>query len=415
MTNDPSTVLGYVEAVTPTDARSPLATGPAPRARLPEFDVVRSIVLIGVFTMNYIVFWRTERLAGGWQGDGAPGWLTTFMNPWTGPLSTRFAATLVTLVGVGVSLGGRTAEHSGDPATINEHRWRLRRRGVLFILIGVMFDAAWSGGVLHYVGTYLLLVSFVFAWRTRHLVVLTIGVVLLTVAERVAVFVVVGDDQLSWWSGINGGTFRRHPVGTPQGYLSSVLSWGGHPVLPWLGFVLGGIVLARVLVPHNGAPVTNRIRAKVIGVGLGIMGCGFAFAMVANSVVTDRWRWIASLDPVASFGPPFGLAMPAYFLSTLGSSVIAITVISWVARRTARWLPVRVLTRAGRVTFSLYVLHGLIPWALTVHGIVGTNLSLYQALGVAFGSWSLAVVVGALYLRWRGIGPMEWLLRKIGG
>ena len=341
--------VGYGTSVTVTEtAPGVSSTGSTrPGSRLPEFDVVRALVLIGVFTMNYIVYWRVERLLGGWQGEGAPGWLTTFLHPWSGPLSTRFAATLVTLVGVGVELGARSAVTSGDTAKVDHQRWRLRRRGVLFILIGVMFDAAWSGGVLHYVGTYLIAISFMIAWRTRRLIIAAGIVIALTVIERVSVFVVIGSTQTSWWNGVDSRSFRRYPVGTPQGYLSSVLSWGGHPILPWLVFVLAGMVLARALVPVSGATISDALRVRVIAVGLALMATGFAFAMVANSLVTNRWRWIASLDPVGLGVSPFGLAMPAYLFSTMGSSVIAITSIAWFARRFSTLLPIRVLARAG--------------------------------------------------------------------
>ncbi len=414
--------VGYVESVTVLETTMPSVPRSArpQRRRLPEFDVVRALVLVGVFTMNYIVYWRTDRLRGGWPGEDAPGWLATFIHPWSGPLSTRFAATLVTLVGIGVELGARPAVASGGAVTVDQHRWRLRRRGVLFILVGVMFDAAWAGGVLHYVGTYLIVISFMITWKTRRLILAALVVIALTIAERVAVFLIVDPAKASWWNGIDSRSFRRFSVGTPQGYLSSVLSWGGHPVLPWLAFVLAGMVLARVLVRDQdsfGVPQRRLrlLRLQVVGCGLGLMATGFGFAMVANSLVTSRWRWISSLDPVGGGASPFGLAMPAYVFSAMGSSIISITVITWIAQKTATWLPTRVLARAGRVTFSLYVLHGLIPWVLTVHGIVKPDFTLYQSLGIAIGGWALAVVLGALYQRWRGIGPMEWLLRKIGG
>ena len=384
--------------------------------RVAEFDVVRAVALLGVFTMNYVVFWRVEQLRGlGWSDERAPGWLVTVLHPWSGPLSTRFAATLVTLVGMGIALGARSAVAGGDPARISGQRWRLRRRGVLFILVGVMFDAVWSGEILHYVGTYLILAAWMITWSTRRLVAAAFGVVAFTAALRVCVFVVVDERSFSWWNGVNARSARRFPVGTPQGYLSSVLSWGGHPVLPWLTFVIVGMLLARWLVPEGVDHVSNRGRLRIVLGGVVLAGAGFAFAMIANVVVTDRWAWVASLDPVSLAGSPFGLGMPAYVLSVAGTAVVAITLISWLARRWEGLLPVRVLARAGRVTFTIYVLHGLVPWALTVHGIVGQGHGLYASLAIAFGAWSCAVTVGALYQRWRRIGPLEWLLRRIGG
>ena len=50
-------------------------------------------ILIGVVLMNFHGYLI---LRGGGQGDGA---LDRFFNPWTGPLSTRFAATFVLVAG----------------------------------------------------------------------------------------------------------------------------------------------------------------------------------------------------------------------------------------------------------------------------------------------------------------------------
>lgn len=402
----------YGDVMTTTDEVRPVPKQP----RLAEFDVVRALVLVGVFTMNYIVYWRVERMRGGWRAGDVPGWLTSLFDPWSGPLSTRFAATLSTLVGFGVAMGARPSLSTGNCEAIARHRWVLRRRGVLFILIGVMFDAVWSGEILHYVGAYLVIVSWMITWRTSRQVIAAVCVVLITVVQRVAVFVVVDDGIVfSWWNGANERTLGRVPVGTPQGYLSSILSWGGHPVLPWLAFVIAGMVLARVLVPVGAIGVTTRSRLLTIGFGFGCIATSIAFAAIMNAVVSDRWRWVASFDPVSLRGKPYGLAMPAYVLSTIGSSVIAITVISWVAKKFAHALPTRVLARAGRMTFTLYVLHGLTPWFLTTRHIVGRGFTFYGSLGIAVGSWAVAVVVAAFYQRWRKIGPLEWLLRKIGG
>ena len=74
--------------------------------RLPGPDVVRAVALIGVVVMNfhgYLVLDDRNR-----EGVGS-GWAAELFNPWTGPLSTRFAATFVLVAGVGVTLLTRSA------------------------------------------------------------------------------------------------------------------------------------------------------------------------------------------------------------------------------------------------------------------------------------------------------------------
>ena len=79
--------------------------------RLPGPDVVRAVALIGVVVMNFHGYLI---LRGGDRGDGAA---RRFFDPWTGPLSTRFAATFVLVAGVGVTLLTRRA--TAPPTTLS--------------------------------------------------------------------------------------------------------------------------------------------------------------------------------------------------------------------------------------------------------------------------------------------------------
>jgi uncharacterized protein len=397
---------------------STVSPSPATRRRLAEFDVVRALTLIGVFTMNYIVEWNIVPLRRvAWPSLPERRWLLTVMNPWKGPLSTRFAATMAMLAGMGIALGAASVIARGDRAAITEQRWRLRRRGLLFVFIGVMFDAVWPGEILHYMGTYFVIAAWAITWSRLRLVMAAVVVMVVTAIERIAVFQYVGVVNPSWWGGSEDGGYGRAPVGTPRGYLSSVLSWGAHPILPWMSFVFIGMLLAKVLVLDAGFDGPSaRIRLRLIAVGFGLLIAGYAIQTVGDHVLSARWKWIGSVQPGGFSGiAPFGLAMPAYVLAASGSSITAIVALSWLARRWARWLPVRMLAHAGQMTFTLYVLHGLIPWILIDYKFVGQNFGLVRSLLIAVVSWFVAVVAAAGYHRWRRIGPMEWLLRRIGG
>jgi uncharacterized protein len=406
-------------ATTPPGSGS--GSGSGSRLRLPEFDVVRALVLIGVFTMNYVVFWNVSNIRRtGWFGQPESRAVLKVFDPWTGPMSTRFAATMAMVAGMGVALGAAKAVRSGDREVIVEQRWRLRRRGVLFILIGVMFDAAWPANILLYMGTYFIFASFAIAWSRWQLVGSAVAVMVLTVIERILVFQFVKVEPLtgsSWWAGSNTTSGGRVPTGTPRGYLSAIVSWGAHPVLPWMAFVLIGMFLAQELVTGAdiGVPSARR-RLTLIGIGVALVILGYGVSWIGRRWLDDRWRWLVSTNPGGfSRVPPFGLAMPAYVISTIGSSMVFIVGVSWMARRGARFLPVRVLARGGQMTFTLYLLHGLIPWFLTHYGFIVPGVRLYGCLAIAWGGWAVAIVLAALAHRQWKIGPMEWLLRRIGG
>ncbi len=388
------------------------------KPRMAEFDVVRALVLIGVFSMNYVVEWNLDNIRGvGWDGLDEPRWMLEVFDPWKGPLSTRFAATLTMLVGMGVAFGAAGVVRRGDPKEITEQRWRLRRRGVLFILIGVMFDPVWPGEILHYAGTFMIFAAWMITWPKRRLLIAAAGVMSLTAIQRVLVFRSIGPESASWWGGAPADGFGRVPVGTPRGYLSSVLSWGGHPVLPWLTFVIIGMLLAKVLVlDQPNGQASARLRVTLMGGAAAMVVFGYGLGFVGRGLLPQRWDWIASPQPGGFMRvTPFGLGMPAYVLSTTGIAVFAIVGLSWLARLFADWSPVRLLSHAGQMTFTIYLLHGLIPWALIAYVGVDQRHGLMQSFLIAIGSWLFAVVIAGPYHRWRNIGPMEWLLRRIGG
>ena len=75
--------------------------------RIIGLDVTRALALIGVVVMNYHGY-----LNGG-ETSGPPTVWDRLFHPWTGVLSTRFAATFVLVAGMGVTLldGGMSPFH----------------------------------------------------------------------------------------------------------------------------------------------------------------------------------------------------------------------------------------------------------------------------------------------------------------
>ena len=99
-------------------------------SRRPGPDVVRAVAMTGVVVMNY----HGYLILGGASRSGHAGY--DLFDPWTGPLSTRFAATFVLTAGVGVTL--MTRRTTGDSDATTAMRWRLVRRGLLLYGIGLV-------------------------------------------------------------------------------------------------------------------------------------------------------------------------------------------------------------------------------------------------------------------------------------
>lgn len=371
----------------------PPATGPVvAHPRLVGIDVVRAVALIGVVVMNYHGY-----LNG---GSGTDTFFGRLFHPWVGVLSTRFAATFVTIAGVGVVLLTNRARRSGDRQAISDARWRLIRRGTLLYAFGYVLDWIWPGTILFYYGAFFVIGAFLFRLRIRWLVVIGASSALAAAA-------------ISWWG------FERAQDGRPASWLfaSSPRSPrsllfdtfvnGTHPVLPWLAFLCCGMVIGRLL------PVMDRFRWRLVGLGAVMVGGGYllssAITRIADhgTVEDQRWGVLGRTDPFNR-----GLL---YTVVTLGSSMIAVLVISWLAERAPASPVVDVLRRAGQMTLSLYVLHVLVFNELVYRQGWITPTGLDTALVFAAGFWAVAILFGAWWNRFVGIGPLEWVYRRFGG
>ena len=101
-----------------------------------------------------------------------------------------------------------------------------------------------------------------------------------------------------------------------------------------------------------------------------------------------------------------------YTLTTVGSTLLAVTLIGWVAQATARSWPTKALGVAGRTTLTLYIGHVLV-YNLLVHWLEWVRPgALGTALLFAFSYWVVAVVVAVLWHRRFAYGPLEWLYRR---
>lgn len=353
-----------------------------PTARRPGPDVVRAIAMAGVVAMNYHGYLI---LRGAGRGDGA---LDRLFDPWTGPLSTRFAATFVLTAGVGVTLMTRSS--IGDPERTAAVRWRLVRRGLLLYGFGLLFDMIWPGSILPFYGAMFVVGAALFTLRSRWVV--AVGAVAATSAAAIA-----------WWryeAGVAGRdtSWLTNPgPRSPRGLLLDLFVNGTHPLLPWLAFFCAGIVLGRLL-------TTGWWRPMASGVGLVL----WSLATLANSVAdSDRSLVLLSVDP-------FDRALP-YTASALGTALIAFALISWVADRFAAAPAVVALQRAGQMSLTIYIGHAL------VFNLLVDRLDLIQpgglgtALGFAAAYWTLATAAAIAYERRFGRGPAEVLYRRLTG
>lgn len=360
--------------------------------RLPGPDVVRAVALIGVVVMNYhgyLIIRGAERGSGGFSG---------FFDPFSGPLSTRFAATFVLTAGIGITLltrrvvAERVAGVAGSERAVSKMRWRLVRRGMALYLLGLYLDVIWPGTIILYYGAMFVLASILFTLASRWIVIIGVACALAGWAINTWAFLRVEDGgSAQWLTDPEPGSIRR--------YVFDIAINGTHPLLPWLVFLCVGIVIGRVLhVPDW--------RWWAGGIGFGL----FALANLVSSLADTAFQVeFLSVNPFDR-----GLV---YVASALGTALMAVAAISGAADR-ASGLGAELLDplrRAGQMTLTLYIAHILV-FNLVVDWLGWIEpAGLGTALTFALVFWTVLITAGALWHRRFGRGPAERVYRAIGG
>ena len=351
-------------------------------------DVTRAVALIGVVTMNYHGTMNDVRDPHGF-------WEHLF-HPYTGVLSTRFAATFVLMAGIGIALmasNTRTRGISGEAGI----RSRLARRGVLLYAAGLALNHAWAGTILFYYGAYLCIAAIIVHLASKYLVL-------------IASAAIVGGAALRAW------LVSRPSAASPIEWLNprevdSIADLFGrtftgytHPILPWIAFFIAGILIGRHLDRFERASGRIAVFTATCTVILYI-----AIDILERFESPDR-AWVGGLLSTEPFDRGLG-----YSLTTLAIAVTAFAVITSIVRSSSMNAMLDHLRRAGQMTLSLYLGHVIVYYVLFRWWTLVEPHGLHTAIIVSTGYWVVGVGVASLWTRRCGKGPAERVYRAIGG
>lgn len=359
--------------------------------RLPGPDVVRAVALIGVVVMNYHGYLILRD-----STDARTGWLEELFDPWTGPLSTRFAATFVLVAGVGVTLMttstvNRVRRDPDDAAaqqSLATLRWRLVRRGLALYVLGLLLEEIWPGTIIAYYGLMFVLAAGLFTWRSRWVIATGLATA-------------IAGALLAWWrferraDGASTRWLTDPDEGSLRDYVFGVTVNGTHPLLPWFAFFCAGMVVGRVLRTPWWRPAVTALGVALVTIA----------AVVSTAATTDLTAVLFSTDPFDR-----GLV---YVTSALGTAFLAYAGIDWLAER----FPTATdpLRRAGQMTLTLYVLHVLV-FNLVVDWLGWIEpAGIDVALTFALGFWAVGIAAAVAWNRRFGMGPAERVYRALGG
>lgn len=352
-------------------------------------DVTRVIALLGIIVVNYHGYLNGAQALGNDQSNP----VLRLLDPWNGILVFSPVVFVVTS-GIGCALLTNGARESTDSAAQSAMRWVLVRRAVTLLLAGLIFEWVWAGTILPYFGIYFLIAALVFTWRTRAIV--TLGAV-----------IAVGAAILSWWrferaaDGHSTAWLSPHWIVTPRDLVFRLFVDYTHPVFPWFAYFLAGLLVGR-------AWGEFRHRRRSITAACAVVAT-FAFSISAVALhqsdgLTQR---LLSTDPFLR-----GL------LATTGYTAIGVGFIALVVTITdhfssERWLGG--VQRVGASTLTMYVLHAFVYNAVVNwwNWIEPTGFDVAALFGVV--TWIFLVVAAIEWTDRFGRGPLEYVLRRVGG
>lgn len=354
--------------------------------RIVGFDIARALAVFGMVVVNFKVVMVAEKNGLSW------------LDRTVGLLDGRAAATFVVLAGAGISLLSQKARASGDAVQLAQVRTTLLKRAVFLFTVGLLYTPIWPGDILHFYGVYIAVAALLLAAPARRL--WTIATALVLVFPPMLF-------TLDYERGWDWATLSYDGLWTPAGMVRNLFFNGFHPVIPWLAFLLVGMVLGRL--DMGNATIRKRVFAWGVGVAL------------ASEVVS--WLLIRALSPGEAHGDLGAIAaifgtepmppMPLYVLAGGGvaCAVIATAIALGERYQGAAWL--RPFVATGQLALTLYVAHVVVGMA--VLDVIGRleNQTLPFALLCSVLFYALAMLFASLWRTRFRQGPLEAVMRTL--
>ncbi|SDQ72960.1 DUF418 domain-containing protein [Pseudovibrio sp. Tun.PSC04-5.I4] len=344
-------------------------------SRLEGLDLARFIAFVGMVIVNFSIVMGAE---------GAQGGLGFILQA----LEGRAAATFVVLAGVGLGL----AAQLGD---INLTAWVTVKRALFLLALGLLNMLIFDADILHYYAFYFLFGVMLLKLNTRAL----IGVILAIVFAALALVFLLDYD-----AGWNWSDYTYQGFWTPLGFVRNLFFNGWHPVIPWLAFLLFGIVLSRLSLSE-----TKTQRNLMIGGLIGFIAANLISLGLEASLFRTHFELavLAGTSPI----PP----MPMYMAVGMSAASFVIGLCLLLAKPLARIKVLAVLNPAGRQTLTLYIAHILLGMGtLEELGLLGGQTLQTSMLASAL-FCAITIIYAYIWSRFFKRGPIEALMRKVAG
>lgn len=328
--------------------------------------------------------------------ENGSAWLVFLLSLFDG----RAAATFVVLAGIGISLMSNRGRLSNDPQAVAADRQALLKRALFLFLVGSLYTPIWPADILHFYGLYIAAAACLLTVTTRRLCMIASGLV-----GSFGLLILVLDYERGWdWS-----TLHYDGLWTFSGAIRHLFFNGFHPVVPWLAFLLVGMIIGRLDM------ASSTVRIKVF-----LWGGGVALAAEVMSLMLIRFL-SSGADAagrevvVALFGSKPMPPMPLYMLAGAGTACAIIAAAVAVGERFPDSIWIRPLVATGQLALTLYVAHVVI--GMGILQAIGRleNQSLVISVVASMIFCISGVVFAYAWLKRYKRGPLETIMRVVTG
>ena len=343
--------------------------------RLAGLDFARFVAFVGMVIVNFKI------VMGADQGVG-------LLHSLTQGLEGRAAATFVVLAGMGLGLAAYRDNL--------EHTLALTVKRALFLLvIGLLNMLVFDADILHYYAFYFLFGALLLPLNNARLIGAIVAI------NAVSLVLLLALDYEAGW---NFDTLSYQGFWSPTGFVRNLFYNGWHPVLPWLSFLLFGMVLSRL-------SLGSRSTQWQLLIG------GLAAIALAEFTAGQLKPLLFAIDPelaelaTTAAVPP----TPLYIITGGGVACLVVGLCLLATPLLTRSGILAITAPAGRQTLTLYIAHILLGMGtLEALGLLGGQ-SIAEALLAAGLFCTLAVIYAWFWARRFKRGPIEFLMRKIAG
>lgn len=343
------------------------------RARLEGLDLARFLAFVGMVIVNFSIV----------MSYGAP---ADWASPLILALEGRAAACFVVLAGIGFAL---MAQRNGN-------LWAVTLRRSLFLLgVGLLNMTIFEADILHFYAFYFLAGLALVRAPSAQLIAWIAG--LLVGALGLVLFL---DFDQGWdWA---APTYTD--LWTLAGFTRHLLFNGWHPLVPWTGFFLFGMVLGRLDLGRR------RIQIRLVLGGGGVL----AWTEILSLFLTRHLQPLGGELAVLVQTAPLP-AMPLYMIGGGAGGALLVGASLLVAPTISGTVWFRALARAGRQSLTLYIAHILLGMGVIVALGQAGDQPPARAFGFALIFCLLALGYAQIWAQIAKRGPLEMLMRKLAG